>query len=68
MWRAVITETIELATDSTFVRNLSLSAIVLMAGLCELAKLQNQTVGLAQQTPITNLSSSSSIRVVIVSD
>ena len=68
MWRAVITESIELRTNSTFVRNLFLSTILSIFGVYGLAELQNQTFVATQQTSIANISSSSSTKIAIDSD
>ena len=63
MWREVKEEIVELVTNFTFARNLSLSIIVASYGLCGQAELQSQS-RLTQQNSITNVSNSST-KVII---
>ncbi|MEL6929749.1 MAG: hypothetical protein AAFO95_14060 [Cyanobacteria bacterium J06600_6] len=65
MLREVKVEIIELITNLTFARNLSLSMAVTIFSLCGLAELQSQKTLLTQQNSITHVSNSSSTKVII---
>jgi len=65
MLHEVKAEIIELLTNLTFARNLSLSMAIAILSLCGLAELQNQNTQLTQQNSITNVSNSSSTKVII---
>lgn len=65
MLSEVRTEIIELAGNKIFTRNLSLTLIVAIAALFSLADLQSHKTRLTEQTSITNLSQSSSIKIIV---
>ena len=58
-------EIVELATNLTFARNLSLSVVAIVFGLYGLAELQSQDLLLTQQNSVTNISNSSSPKLII---
>ena len=65
MLREVKAEIRILATNLTFARNLSLSMVVTIFSLYGLAELQSQNISLTQQNSITNVSNSSSTKVIM---
>ncbi len=65
MLSEVRTEIIELAGNKIFTRNLSLTFIVAIAALFSLADLQSNKTQLTEQTSITNISDSSSIKIIV---
>lgn len=67
MWREVKTEIIELKSNLTFARNLSLTLMIAIASFYGLAELQSRDTSLTQNNLITNLSSSSSTKVIVES-
>lgn len=54
-------EIIQLASNTTFARNLTLTFIVAIAGLCSLAELQSQNTQAAEQAAIIFQPNSSKI-------
>ncbi|MEL6579619.1 MAG: hypothetical protein AAFQ14_07705 [Cyanobacteria bacterium J06621_12] len=65
MWREVKAEIIELGSNLIFARNLSFTIIIAIAGLYGLAELQSQDTSLTQTNSITNLSNSSSTKIIV---
>ena len=65
MLSEVRTEIIELAGNKIFTRNLSLTLIIAIAALFSLADLQSHKTQLTEQTSITNMSHSSSIKIIV---
>ena len=65
MLSEVRTEIIELAGNKIFTRNLSLTFIIAIAALFSLADLQSHKTQLTEQTSITNISHSSSIKIIV---
>ena len=65
MVREIKAEIIELITNLTFARNLSSSIIIAIFGICGLAELQSQNMLLTQQNSITNVSNSSSTKIIV---
>lgn len=65
MLSEVRTEIIELVGNKIFTRNLSLTFIVAIAALFSLADLQSNKTQLTEQTSITNISDSSSIKIIV---
>ncbi len=58
-------EIIELAGNKIFARNLLLTLIVAIAIVLSLADLQSQKTQITEQTLITNMSDSSSIKIIM---
>lgn len=65
MLREVKTEIVDLITNLTFARNLSLTMILAISCLWGLAELESQNTQLTSQTSITHLSNSSSTKVIM---
>ena len=61
----VTAEIFKLTRDLTFVRNFSLTSILAIACLFSLSDLQNQSTPLTERAVITNISSSTSITILV---
>jgi len=64
MLRELKAEIVELITNLTFARNLSLSMVIAAFSLVGLAELQSQNTLLTQQNSITNVSNSSTKLII----
>ena len=58
-------EMIKLRQDLTFVRNLSLTGLLAIACLCCLSDLQRHNTGVTNRASITNISNSTSFKLIV---
>ncbi len=65
MLKEITAEAFKLTKDFTFIRNLSLTSILAISCLCSLSELQSQNTRVSEQASITNISNSSSIKIIV---
>ena len=65
MLNEVRAEIITLSSNLAFTRNLSLTLIIVLAGLFGLAELESHNTKVSEQASITNISRSSTTKIIV---
>ena len=65
MFDEVKAEITELASNTVFVRNLSLTFVLAIAISCGLSQLQSQDLSLSDRQSLTSISNSSSLKIIV---